>query len=125
LEGGTIVGALVICVLAMPAWAFGKTLLALAAGAFLMQVGVSGAWGVIPAHLAELAPDGVRALFGGLAYQCGVLLGSPAGSIEYTLKNAYGYGWALAMFEIITIASLVVVFCLGPENKGRKFSGDD
>ena len=26
----------------------------LAAGAFLMQVGVQGAWGIIPAHLNEL-----------------------------------------------------------------------
>lgn len=121
----TIIGALVICVLAMPAWAFGKTLPALAAGAFLMQVGVSGAWGVIPAHLSELAPDGVRALFGGLAYQFGVLFGSPAGSVEYSLKNGYGYGWALAIFETITIAFLAVVFWWGPENKGRKFSGND
>jgi SHS family lactate transporter-like MFS transporter len=121
----TIVGALVICVLAMPAWAFGKTLPALIVGAFLMQIGVSGAWGVIPAHVSELAPDGVRALFGGLAYQFGVLFGSPAGSLEYSLKNGYGYGWALAIFESITIASLAVVFWLGPENKGRKFSGDN
>lgn len=121
----TIIGALVICVLAMPAWAFGNTLLALTAGAFLMQVGVSGAWGVIPAHLSELAPDGVRALFGGLAYQFGVLFGSPAGSVEYALKNSYGYGWALAIFESITIAALVVVFWLGPENKGKRFFGNN
>ncbi len=31
-----------------PAWAFGGSLAALAAGAFFMQVGVQGAWGIIP-----------------------------------------------------------------------------
>jgi SHS family lactate transporter-like MFS transporter len=121
----TIIWALALCVLAIPAWAFGKTLIVLAAGAFFMQVGVSGAWGVIPAHLVELAPNAVRALFGGLSYQVGVLLGSPAGSIEYSLKNRCGYGGALAIFESVTITALVIVFWLGPENKGRRFSGDD
>jgi SHS family lactate transporter-like MFS transporter len=28
-----------------------------------MQVGVQGAWGVVPAHLNELSPDAVRSLF--------------------------------------------------------------
>lgn len=121
----TIIGSLGLCVLAMPAWAFGKSLFVLAAGSVVMQMGVSGAWGVIPAHLTELAPSSVRALFGGLAYQFGVLLGSPASSIEYALKTGWGYGNALAIFESIVIATLVIVFWLGPENKGKVFSDDD
>lgn len=121
----TILGALGICVIAIPAWAFGKSLFILAAGAFVMQIGVSGAWGVMPAHLTELAPNSVRALFGGLAYQFGVLLGSPGSSIEYALKNGSGYGNALAIFESIVIAALVIVFWLGPENKGKALSDDD
>lgn len=119
----TIIAALAACVLAIPAWAFGKSLFVLAVGAFVMQLGVSGAWGVIPAHLIELAPNTVRALFGGLAYQFGVLFGSPTGSVEYSLKTRSGYGVALAGFESIVIAALVIAFWFGPENKGKIFDG--
>jgi MFS transporter, SHS family, lactate transporter len=117
----TIIAALVLCVLAIPLWAFGKTTVILAVAAFVMQVGVSGAWGVIPAHLSELAPDTGRALFAGLAYQFGVLFGSPAGSIEYALKNRIGYEWSLAIFEGCTVILLMIAFSLGPERKGRNF----
>lgn len=41
----------------------------LGAGAFLMQFMVQGAWGVVPAHLAELSPDSMRAFLPGFAYQ--------------------------------------------------------
>ena len=41
----------------MPLWAFSPSAVLLAIGAFLMQVMVQGAWGVIPAHLNELSPD--------------------------------------------------------------------
>ena len=33
----------------------------LTAGAFMMQFMVRGAWGIVPAHLAELSPPQVRA----------------------------------------------------------------
>ena len=117
-----ILVALMLCAAAIPMWAFGRTTVALAVAAFVMQMGVAGAWGVIPAHLSELAPDAVRALFAGLAYQLGVLFGSPAGSIEYALKSRLGYGWSLALFESCTIALLMIIFAIGPEKKGRSFS---
>jgi len=46
----------------------------LALGAFLMQVCVQGAWGVIPAHLTELSPDAIRGFYPGVTYQLGNLL---------------------------------------------------
>ena len=55
----------------IPAWAFGSTLAVLAAGAFVMQMGVQGAWGIIPVHLNELSPDAVRGLLPGFTYQIG------------------------------------------------------
>src|SRR5205807_10345995 len=64
--------------LSIPAWAFGHSLSTLVAGSFLMQTGVQGAFGVIPAHLNELSPDPVRGLFPGFVYQLGVLVSSPA-----------------------------------------------
>jgi len=61
--------ALVLSLLSMPAWAFGGSVLTLVVGAFVMQAGVQGAFGVIPAHLNELSPDAIRGLFPGFVYQ--------------------------------------------------------
>src|ERR1700682_5010483 len=40
----------------VPFLAFGTTPLVLGIGAFLMQVSVQGAWGIVPVHLNELSP---------------------------------------------------------------------
>lgn len=36
--------------------------------AFLMQMCVQGAWGVIPAHLTEMGPDAIRGFCPGVTY---------------------------------------------------------
>jgi MFS transporter, SHS family, lactate transporter len=117
----SIILALSVSLLALPAWAFGSSLLTLALGAYFMQTGVQGAFGVIPVHLNELSPDIVRSLFPGFVYQLGVLLSSPAVSFEYFLRNRLGYSWALASFELVVIVSLLLIFGLGPERHGRNF----
>jgi SHS family lactate transporter-like MFS transporter len=119
----TMISSLALSLAVIPAWAFGHSLLALAAGAFLMQVGVQGAWGVIPAHLNELSPDTLRGLMPGLAYQLGILIAAPTNTIEYALRDHFGYGWALAGFEIVNIVLLIVVLSLGSEKKGKSFLG--
>ena len=90
-------------------------------GAFLMQVGVQGAWGIIPAHLNELSHDSVRGLMPGLAYQLGILIGAPTNNIEYALRDKLGFQWALAVFETVTIVLLAIVVAMGTEKKGRSF----
>jgi len=117
----SIMAALALCLVVMPLWSFGRGLFVLGAAAFFMQVGVQGAWGVMPAHLNELSPDAVRSLFSGLLYQLGVLFASPTNTIEYRLKDSLGYSWALFSFEGFTIAALICLFLLGPEKKGRSF----
>src|SRR5207245_9275800 len=47
----TMIVSLVVSLLSIPFWAFGTTLGVLATSAFIMQVGVTGAWGDIPVHL--------------------------------------------------------------------------
>jgi SHS family lactate transporter-like MFS transporter len=113
--------ALVLSLITIPAWAFAGSLTLIAIAAFIMQMGVQGAWGVIPAHLNELSPDQTRGLLPGLAYQLGILIAAPINSIEYALGIRLGYAWALAGFEIVTITLLVVVISLGTERKGRSF----
>jgi SHS family lactate transporter-like MFS transporter len=121
----SMIAALALSVIVMPVWAFGGTLFVLCAGAFLMQMGVQGAWGIIPVHLNELAPDRVRGLIPGLAYQLGILFAAPTNTIEDALRDRVGYSWALAGFEICVIAVLVVLLLVGRERHGRSFSSAD
>src|SRR5512132_3403357 len=113
--------ALGLAMMSIPAWAFGGSLNVLVVGACLMQMGVQGAWGIIPAHLNELSPDTVRGLMPGFAYQMGILIAAPTNTIEYALRDRYGYAWALAAFEIVNIIVLAMVIALGKERKGKSF----
>ena len=121
----SMISALLLSLATIPAWAFGGTLLTITVAAFIMQAGVQGAWGVIPAHLNELSPDQTRGLLPGLAYQMGILIAAPINSIEYALRAKFGYSWALAGFEAINIALLIVVLALGKERKGRGFVSEN
>ncbi len=121
----SMIAALAVSLLVIPMWAFGGSLVILVAGAFLMQVGVQGAWGIIPIHLNELAPDSVRGLMPGLAYQFGILFASGTSSIEDALRDRFGYQWALTGFEVVVMVVLAVVLLLGRENHGRSFHSGD
>jgi SHS family lactate transporter-like MFS transporter len=110
-----------LSLLVIPLWAFGGTVTMLIIGAFLMQFGVQGAWGIVPVHLTEMVPDETRGLVSGLAYQLGTLIGARAPVAEFALSSRYGYRWALAGFEIFTILALIVILALGKERKGRSF----
>jgi MFS transporter, SHS family, lactate transporter len=116
-----IVLALAIALLSIPAWAFGASLGALLAGSMVMQFGVQGSMGVVPAYLSELSPDAVRSLFPGLVYQFGVLLASPATAVEFVLRDHFGYPWALTMFEASAIGLTIVLFWFGTEARDRSF----
>ena len=116
-----MLAALSLSLLTVPAWAFSNSLGVLVVAAFVMQMGVQGAWGVIPVHLNELSADAARGLMPGLAYQLGILFASPTNSWLYGLRDRFGYQWALASFEIFTIVSAAVMLLLGTEAHGREF----
>ena len=117
----SMICALIVSLVAIPGWAFAGPIVIITIAAFTLQAGVQGAWGVIPAHLNELSPDQTRGLLPGLAYQLGILIAAPINSIEYALRGRVGYSWALAGFETVNIAVLIVVLALGKERKGRGF----
>jgi len=117
----SMAASLALSLAVIPLWAFSSGLYKLALGAFLMQVGVQGAWGIIPAHINELAPDSARGLVPGLAYQLGILFASPVNTIEHHLYLHVGYQWALGGFELANILLLTIVVLLGHERKGRDF----
>ncbi|MBI1212931.1 MAG: MFS transporter [Alphaproteobacteria bacterium] len=114
----TITALLVIPII--PLWAFGSGPVLLATGAFLMQVMVQGAWGVIPAYLNELSPAAARATFPGFVYQLGNLIASSNAVIQATLAEQFGnnYGLALAIVVICAAAAIAGLAPLGREARG-------
>lgn len=66
----------------IPLWILPDTFGKLSAGAFFVQFGVQGAWGVVPIYLSECSPAAYRASFGGIAYQLGNMISAAAAQIE-------------------------------------------
>jgi len=118
-----IVIAALLSLPVLPLWAFAASPVLLAMGAFLMQVMVQGAWGVIPAHLNELSPDEARGTFPGLVYQLGNLLASANATIQAGIAMHFGgnYGVALALVAGSVAIIIAVLTSLGVEAKGVAF----
>ena len=107
----------------IPLWMYGGSLPALALGAFLIQVMVQGAWGVVPTHLNELSPEGMRGTLPGFAYQTGNLLAAITPNAQHWIAKAHGGGLAFAMSTWIAIVAvlLAVLAWAGPEARGVRF----
>lgn len=120
-----IIGSL-LALPVLPLWAFTATPLLLAIGAFLMQVAVQGAWGIVPVHLNELSPPAARALFPGFAYQLGNLLMSRNGVFQAQIAESHGnnYGLALAIFGGGMALLIVIWTAIGPERKNADFAAE-
>jgi SHS family lactate transporter-like MFS transporter len=112
-----------IAILVIPLWVFSPATAMLAAGAFLIQFGVHGAWGVVPAHISELAPDSIRGFLPGFAYQCGILLAGTITYLQALFARSTSYSNAMALTALVVFASTAVVISLGPEKKGIVFGG--
>jgi MFS transporter, SHS family, lactate transporter len=121
----TVVTALVGAVFMIPLWAFAPSLSWLALGAFAMQFMVQGAWGVIPAHITELSPDGVRGFLPGFAYQCGVLIAGSIATLEAVIAARLSYAWAMALTAATVCIGCAIVAGLGPERRGITYGGPD
>ena len=116
-----ILAALLLSLAIIYPWSFGSGFIVLTISAFVMQMGVQGAWGIIPAHLNELAADAVRGTVPGFAYQLGILFASGVNTIEHRLSKSLGYSGALLTFELVNIFLLAMVVMAGPEEHGRSF----
>jgi SHS family lactate transporter-like MFS transporter len=110
---------------AVAPWAFSEEVMWIAAGGFLMQFMVQGAWGIVPAHISELAPDQVRGFLPGFAYQCGNLLAASIGWLEASLGPRYGYPTVMATCAAAIFAVAIVVVAAGPERHRSVFGERD
>jgi MFS transporter, SHS family, lactate transporter len=104
-----------------------SVLVSIAAGAFLLQFMVQGAWGIIPAHLNELSPTDVRGTFPGFAYQLGNLLAAQVVLLESLLAQSLGsaktanYSMALAIFSLGAFLAVIIFTAIGQEARGIDF----
>jgi SHS family lactate transporter-like MFS transporter len=110
----------------IPLWAFSATPLLLGAGAFLVQVAVQGAWGIVPVHLNELSPPLARSLFPGFAYQLGNLIASKNAPIQAGIAEAHGNNYALALALVCGIMAVIIAVwtALGPERRNADFTAE-
>ncbi|KAI0629743.1 carboxylic acid transporter [Trametes polyzona] len=120
----------------IPLWILPSSFGALAAGAFCIQFGVQGAWGVIPIQLAEISPPAFRATFPGVAYQLGNMVSSASAQIEATgaanlhttvidrngqPKVVSDYATVQGILIGVVAAFVLIVTIIGPENYGSHF----
>ncbi|KAH9985062.1 MFS general substrate transporter [Russula compacta] len=119
----------------IPLWILPSSFSTLAAGAFCVQFGVQGAWGVIPIQLAEMSPPGFRATFPGVAYQIGNMISSASAQMEaiggdHLKVTIIKDGKPTKVPDYATvqgillggIASFVIfITIIGPENHGSNF----
>jgi SHS family lactate transporter-like MFS transporter len=115
-----IVVASLLALPVIPLWAFSASPILLAAGAFMIQFMVQGAWGIIPAHLNELSPEEVRGTFPGFAYQLGNLIASVNATLQAQIAVTHGggYGLALALVAVAMAITIAIVAGLGKEARG-------
>src|SRR5579864_2338870 len=120
-----IVIAAMMTIPVIPLWAYSHSVPLLALGGFLMQFMVQGAWGVIPAHLNELSPPGVRGTLPGFAYQIGNFFSSRNSVIQAKLaESRYGGNFApvLAWTVVLVAAMVATVTWSGRERRGADLS---
>jgi MFS transporter, SHS family, lactate transporter len=116
-----ILFALAGAFLIIPLWVFAHSLTLLIVGAVLIQFCVQGAWGVVPAHVAELSPDDVRGTVPGLGNQVGVLLSSCVVYLEAALAKGRTYGAAMAITAVVVFCLAAIMATVGKERRAIQF----
>lgn len=117
----TVVFCAVLGLPIVPLFAYSRTAAMLCLGAFLMQVVVQGAWGVIPAHLTEMSPDAIRGFYPGVTYQLGNLLAAFNLPIQERLADSHGYPFALAATIVPVLIAVALLTMIGRDATGIRF----
>jgi SHS family lactate transporter-like MFS transporter len=123
-----VVGCAILGLVLVPLWVFSPSLSLLVVGGFAMQFMVQGAWGVVPVHLNELSPAGLRGTFPGFAYQLGNLLAANTAVIEARLAAHFrgpnghpNYAKGMALFGCVIFVALAIIAVVGREERGKNF----
>ncbi|KAI7963341.1 hypothetical protein MJO29_003768 [Puccinia striiformis f. sp. tritici] len=112
----------------IPLWILPTSFSGLACGAFFLQFGVQGAWGVVPIYLSEIAPPACLAIFTGLTYQLGNMISAASTQIEakagelhrVTVNGREVDDYTVVQAAMIgTVAGyIIIMICFGKEYRG-------
>ena len=118
-----IAGAALLALPVIPLWTYAPSVPLLALGAFLMQFMVQGAWGIVPAHLNELSPPGVRAILPAFAYQLGNFAMALLAPAQSAIAARHGHDLAVVLATTLGIVAvaLTAATLLGKEAKSVSF----
>jgi SHS family lactate transporter-like MFS transporter len=121
-----IVIAALLALPVIPLWAFSSAPVLIGLGAFLMQICVQGAWGVVPAHLNELSPPDIRGTFPGLVYQAGNFIAASNATLQSGLADQFGNDlrWPLACTVGVVAVVIAVLVGFGPEARNVSMGED-
>ncbi|KAL1998340.1 hypothetical protein VTN02DRAFT_6368 [Thermoascus thermophilus] len=124
----TVVATVCFGLAVIPLWTLPSTWGPLAAGNFLVQSAVNGAWGVMPVLLNEYSPPQFRGVFPGTVYQVGNMLSAPAAEIQTVAASAWvdahgrpKYGQVMTITVCVVFAAVGVITACGQERLGSHF----
>jgi SHS family lactate transporter-like MFS transporter len=116
-----MITSLLMGVVVVPLWIAAPSTALVVVGAFLMQLFVQGAWGVIPAHINELSPGNLRGFLPGFAYQLGVAFAASIVYVEAVLAEYFTYAQSMGVLAAAVFLIGAVVVGLGPEAHAVSF----
>lgn len=120
----TMISAMGLCLASIPLWIAAPTTPLLITGGVLMQFGVQGAWGIVPAHLNELAPGMLRGFFPGFAYQLGAMFSASISYIEALAGEYFTYSQSMSIIAASALVLSAIMIALGAEKRGVSFRKD-
>lgn len=97
---------------AVPLWAFSSSVVLIGLGAFIMQLMVQGAWGIIPIYLTELMPKHTRAVLPGVAYQLGNLLASINLPLQIYIAESYHGDYSISLASVASITAICIMLLM-------------
>lgn len=109
----TVLLAIGLTIPLIPFWAFSEGVLAVVITAVMMQFLVQGSWGVIPAYLNEISPEGTRAVLPGFVYQFGNLIASVNAPLQTMIALRHGGDYSFAMAYVVgTVVIAIGIFMI-------------
>lgn len=125
-----IIAACVLSLVVVYPWSHGGSYTTIVVSAFIMQVAVQGAWGIVPVHLNELSPSEIRATFPGFVYQLGNFVASVNAPVQILIADAHptaahgpSYGFALMVVAATVAVLLILLMIFGPEARNVSMAG--
>jgi MFS transporter, SHS family, lactate transporter len=112
-----IILACLLSLVVLYPWSHSANYMTVVISAFVMQVAVQGAWGVVPVHLNELSPAEIRGTFPGFIYQLGNFIASVNAPMQAAIAANHGgdYGYALMLVAGSVAIILILLMAFGPE----------